>query len=403
MEPQKKEKKTMVLQGNEACSKAAIYAGCRFFAGYPITPSTEIIETLSSEMVKAGGSFIQMEDEIGSACAVIGARWGGKKAMTATSGPGYTLMQEAIGFAAVTETPAVIVDVQRGGPSTGQPTMSSQQDIYQARYGSHGDYEIIVLSPSSVQEMFDLTVRAFQLSEKYRTPVIILADEIVGHMREKITVSSGRLEEKENGKIFVCSPQEDFFKGADSMVEGQLHDEEGKRIGHLASRSGTFINGICSKITDNIGDISDVETLCMEDADVAIIAYGSVARPAMNAIRLARGIRDDRILSRLKIVKDVFRRGVPAAMKTDYSHLKVGLIKVNTVWPFPEEKIQELAKNADLVIVPEMNTGKYSREIERALWDKQVIPMPKCGGDIHTPKELLDRILEEVGVSEQTI
>ena len=181
----------VVLQGNEACAKGAVYAGCRFFAGYPITPSTEIIELLSGEMQKAGGAFIQMEDEIGSACAIIGARWGGSKAMTATSGPGYTLMQEAIGFAAVTETPVVIVNVQRGGPSTGQPTLSSQQDIYQTRYGSHGDYGIIVLAPSSVQEMYDFTVKAFDLAEQFRTPVILLADEVVGHMREKITVYTG--------------------------------------------------------------------------------------------------------------------------------------------------------------------------------------------------------------------
>src|SRR5665648_733691 len=186
MELNFKDSKQLVLQGNEACAKGAIYAGCRFFAGYPITPSTEIIELLSSDLQKVGGAFIQMEDEIASACAIIGARWGGKKAMTATSGPGYTLMQEAIGYAAVTETPVVIVNVQRGGPSTGQPTLSSQQDIYQARYGSHGDYEIIVLAPSSVQEMYDFTVRAFELSEQFRTPVILLADEVVGHMREKI-------------------------------------------------------------------------------------------------------------------------------------------------------------------------------------------------------------------------
>ena len=394
--PQKKDKKTAVLQGNEACAKAAIQAGCRFFAGYPITPSTEIIEMLSGEMQKAGGVFIQMEDEIGSACSIIGARWGGKKSMTATSGPGYTLMQEAIGFAAVTETPTVIVNVQRGGPSTGQPTMSSQQDIYQARYGSHGDYEIIVLCPSSVQEMYDFTVRAFELSEKFRTPVILLSDEVVGHMREKITMKPLPKDKGELTRIYASSPTEDFFKGAYSMVEGQLHDELGRRIGHIAPKSGEFINKICSKITDNIKEIADVEAFCMEDAEVAILAYGSVARSAMNAIKLARGIKDDRIKAKFRIVKDLFVRGVPATIQTDYSHLKVGLIKVNTVWPFPEEKIQELARNVDLVIVPEMNIGKYCREVKRALWDKTVISMPKCGGEIHSPNELLDRILEEV-------
>ena len=266
----------VVLQGNEACAKGALYAGCRFFAGYPITPSTEIIEMMSAEMQKAGGAFIQMEDEIGSACAIIGARWGGSKAMTATSGPGYTLMQEAIGFAAVTETPIVIVNVQRGGPSTGQPTLSSQQDIYQARYGSHGDYGIIVLAPSSVQEMYDFTIRAFELAEQFRTPAILLADEVVGHMREKITIREGQKEIKSEKHKYVVSPQADFFQGANSMVERQLHDEQGRRIGHIASRSGDFINSINRKIRDHVDVISSIDSYCMEDADVAIVAYGSV-------------------------------------------------------------------------------------------------------------------------------
>ena len=394
------EPRNVVLQGNEACAKGALYAGCRFFAGYPITPSTEIIEMLSGEMQKCGGAFIQMEDEIGSACAIIGARWGGKKAMTATSGPGYTLMQEAIGFAAVTETPVVIVNVQRGGPSTGQPTLSSQQDIYQARYGSHGDYEIICLAPSSVQEMYDFTVRAFELSEQFRTPVILLADEVVGHMREKITIKDGTKVIKGGKKKYVVSPQSDFFQGENSMVEGQLHDEQGRRIGHMAKRSGEFIESINRKIKDNVDVIADIDTLCMEDADVAILAWGSVARPAMNAIKLARGVKDSRIRAKFKIVRDVFKRGVTTTMHADYSHLKVGLIKVNSVWPFPEKQIQDAAKNVDLVIVPEMNMGKYVREIQRALPDKKVVSMPKCGGDIHTPKEILDEILKEVGVSE---
>lgn len=380
MEVNEKETRKMVLQGNEACAKGAIYAGCRFFAGYPITPSTEIIELLSSEMLEVGGAFIQMEDEIGSACAILGARWGGKKAMTATSGPGYTLMQEAIGFAAVTETPVVIVNVQRGGPSTGQPTLSSQQDIYQARYGSHGDYEIIALAPSSVQEMYDFTVRAFELSEQFRTPVILLADEVVGHMREKIIVEGGSKTIKGGKKSYVASPQSDFFMGENSLVEGQLHDESGKRIGHIADKSGKFIYDISKKIIDNIDEITDIDTFSMEDANIAIVAYGSVARPAMNAIKLARDLNEDQTGTGKK--------------------LNVGLVKINTVWPFPEQELQRLTENVDLVIVPEMNVGKYSREIERALKNKRVVPMPKCGGDIHTPTELLEQILKEVGVNE---
>lgn len=400
MELVSKDSKQLVLQGNEACAKGAIYAGCRFFAGYPITPSTEIIELLSSEMLEVGGKFIQMEDEIASACAIVGARWGGKKSMTATSGPGYTLMQEAIGYAAVTETPTVFVNVQRGGPSTGQPTLSSQQDIYQARYGSHGDYEIIVLSPSSVQEMYDFTVRAFELSEQFRTPVIILADEVVGHMREKIVVETGMKNIPGGKKKYVVSPQADFFEGENSLIEGQLHDEYGRRIGHISQDSGEFIKNINKKITDNIDFITDIETYYMEDADVAIVAYGSVARPAQNAIKLARGIKDDRISSKFKFVKTLLKKGMPTAISRDYSHLKVGLIKINTVWPFPEEELKRLSKDVDLIIVPEMNIGKYYREIDRALKDKKVISMAKCGGDIHTPKELLDEILKEVGVSE---
>lgn len=388
----------IVLQGNEACAKGALYAGCRFFAGYPITPSTEIIEMMSEEMQKAGGAFIQMEDEIASACAIIGARWGGSKAMTATSGPGYTLMQEAIGFAAVTETPIVIVNVQRGGPSTGQPTLSSQQDIYQARYGSHGDYEIIVLSPSSVQEMYDFTVRAFELAEQFRTPVILLADEVVGHMREKITIKECRKEIKAEKQGYVVSPHADFFQGANSMVEGQLHDDLGRRIGHIPSKSGDFIYNINKKIRDNVDMIASIDTYCMEDADVAIVAYGSVARPSLNAVKHARGIKDSRITPKLKVIRDLFKRGVSETFHTDYSHLKVGLVKINAVWPFPEKLLKQVTDRVDTVIVPEMNIGKYTREIERVLKDKNVVPMSKCGGDIHTPTEILDKILEVTGL-----
>ena len=403
MEQNLKKTEYVVLQGNEACVKGAIYAGCRFFAGYPITPSTEIIEVMSEEMPAADGAFIQMEDEISSACAAIGARWGGKKAMTATSGPGFTLKQEAIGYAAVTETPVVIVNVQRGGPATGQPTLSSQQDIYQARYGSHGDYEIIVLSPSSVQEMYDFTVRAFELSEKYRTPVILLADEIVGHMREKIIIKSGQKEIKAERIANLASPQADFFTGENVMVEGQIHDERGRRMGHLPDKSGEFIRRINNKIKENVAAITSMETFFMENSDVAIIAYGSVQRPSLNAVKLARGIKDGRISAKLNLVKNIFKKGVPAAIKADYSKLKVGLVKINTVWPFPEEELAKRTKDIKLVIVPEMNVGKYYREIQRALPDKKVISLPKSGGELPTPQEILDAILKEVGIDEQTV
>jgi 2-oxoglutarate ferredoxin oxidoreductase subunit alpha len=394
----RKEPVKIVLQGNEACAKGAIHAGCRFFAGYPITPSTEIIELLSKEMQQVGGAFIQMEDEIASACAIIGARWGGKKAMTATSGPGFTLMQEAIGYGVVTETPVVIINIQRGGPSTGQPTMSSQHDIYQARYGSHGDYQIIVLAPSSVQEMYDFTRKAFRLSEKYRTPVILLGDEVVGHMREKIVIEDTPEDENVIKPLSAGSPTADFFQGECSLVEGQLHDEEGRRIGHLPQKSGEFLQKLDQKILGNIDEITDINTYFMEDAEIAIVAYGSVARPALNAVKLARGIKDDRISTKFKIVKDVITKGVPQTLQTDYSHLKVGLIKINTVWPFPEEALKKLTQKVDLILVPEMNVGKYCREIQRVVRKVKVVPMPKSGGELPTPREILDRIISEVGV-----
>ena len=401
MEPQQREplprsgRKT-ILQGNEACAKAAVYAGCRFFAGYPITPSTEIIEVMSSEMVTAGGTFIQMEDEIASACAIVGARWGGKRSMTATSGPGFTLMQETIGFAAVTETPVVIVNVQRGGPSTGQPTMSSQQDIYQVRYGSHGDYEMIALAPSSVQEMYDFTIRAFELSEKFRTPVVLLADEIVGHMREKVVIFDGERQIRGGHRNYVVSPQDDFFTGSNTMVEGQFHDDMGRRIGHLAEKSGNFLASLESKIQNHIGEIQSVDSFFMEDAEIAILAYGSVARPALQAIRSAKGIRDEagakgRFVGNLRKILPWKKPDV-----NPYSHLNMGMIKVNSVWPFPEEEIQRLAKNCKYVFVPEMNVGKYVKEVDRCLKNSKVISLRKLGGDLHTPTEILASIAREV-------
>ncbi len=386
----------VILQGNEACAKAAVYAGCRFFAGYPITPSTEIIELMSTEMVNAGGAFIQMEDEIASACAIVGARWGGKKAMTATSGPGFTLMQETIGYAAVTETPVVIVNVQRGGPSTGQPTMSSQQDIYQVKYGSHGDYEIIALTPSSVQEMYDFTIRAFELAEKFRTPVVLLSDEIVGHMREKIVIYDGEKKIRGGNRNYVVSPQEDFYTGNNSLVEGQLHDEEGRRIGHLAAKSSDFIQSINRKITNHMEEIQDIETFFMENADIAILTYGSVARPALKAVKTARGVGEEsgEKAGKLEFIKKMIK--MKRVGENRYFHLNVGLIKVNTVWPFPENEIKRLTKNCKYVFVPEMNIGKYCREVERCVKHGKVISLPKIGGEIHKPAEILEAIAKEV-------
>ncbi len=400
-EPLSRAGKKVILQGNEACARAAIHGGCRFFAGYPITPSTEVIEILSAEMVKAGGTFIQMEDEIASACAIVGARWGGKRAMTATSGPGFTLMQETVGYAAVTETPIVIVNVQRGGPSTGQPTLPSQQDIYQAKYGSHGDYEIIALTPSSVQEMYDFTILAFEMAEKYRTPVILLTDEIVGHMREKITIFDTDRPMRSGHRPCVVSPQEDFYTGGNSLVEGQLHDENGMRIGHIASESGDFIRSITGKILNNIDDIAMLDSYFMEDADVCFLCYGPVSRSALNAVKTSRGlkVKEEGRKDKSNFFKRIFSR--KKAISKPYHHLKIGLIKVNTVWPFPEQQIKYLGENCKYVFVPEMNQGKYYREIERCLKNSKVVSLPKIGGEIHSPQELLQAVEKEMGISEQ--
>lgn len=362
-----------VIQGNEACAEAAIHAGCRFFAGYPITPSTEIIEYMSEALYKNDGMFIQMEDEISAMCAVVGARWGGNKSMTASSGPGFTLKQEAFGYAVVTETPTVVVNVQRGGPATGQPTLSSQQDIFQVKYGSHGDYEIICLAPASVQEMYDYTIKSFNLAEKYRTPVVLLSDEIVGHMREKIVIPE-YIEVEESEPVEKCEEpfkrnsknipsSVNFFEGHNVLVEGQLHDERGRRIGHKPEKSGEFLEGLIRKIRDNKDKISDITSLYAKDAEIVLIAYGSVARSAERAVKMARE-----------------------------AGIKAGLIKVNIVWPFPEEKIKELVGNIKKVIVPEMNMGKYCLEIERCLKQSKVISVPKLGGNIHQPSELFEII-----------
>ena len=368
----------VIIQGNEACVRGAIRAGCRFFAGYPITPASEIAEVMSHELAKHQGVFIQMEDEIASISAVIGATWGGFKACTATSGPGFSLMQEGIGYAAETETPVVVIDVMRGGPSTGQPTKSSQQDVMQAKYGSHGDYEIIALCPSSVQECYELTVKAFNLAERFRIPVILLSDEIVGHTREKLRIPK-EIEIFERQK--PAAPPETykayeplksglldgmpiFGQGYNVLVDGQLHNEIGTRAGHDPLISGRLMERLCRKITDHAHELVDVENLSTEDADTLIIAYGSVARSADSAVKTARS-----------------------------EGLNAGLIKLRILWPFPDEVIRAAIEGVEKIIVPEMNIGKISREIER-LTDgaQQVIPLPKLGGEMHTPNEILNAI-----------
>jgi 2-oxoglutarate ferredoxin oxidoreductase subunit alpha len=365
---------TLVIHGNEACTRGAIAAGCRFFAGYPITPASEIPELMSRLLPPVRGVFVQMEDEIASICSALGAAWGGVKACTATSGPGFTLMQEGIGWAAETDTPVVVIDVMRGGPATGQPTASSQQDVMQAKYGSHGDYEIIALTPSSVQEAFDLTVKAFYLAEVYRNPVIILTDEIVGHTREKVRIPE-RVEEvprqrppqspatyvpfrpKDNG---LLEGMPAFNQGYGVLVDGQLHDERGIRAGHKADRSAELVRRICRKITDHAEALTDVEEWEVEDAEVVVLTYGSPARPAMRAAKEARA-----------------------------QGIRAGVLKIRLLWPFPQNVVDRICRTAGAILVPEMNVGKIKGEVERIVRGRsRVISLPKLGGELHTPAEI---------------
>ncbi len=368
----------LFIQGNEACAKGAIKAGCRFFAGYPITPSTEVAETLARELPKVGGSFVQMEDEIASAGAIIGGSWGGAKSMTATSGPGLSLMQENIGYAFISETPIVIVDVQRGSPSTGQPTMAAQGDMMQARWGSHGDYEPIALSPSSVQEFFDFTVKAFNLAEQYRTPVFVMADEIVGHMREKIViddkieiVARKMPDSKENFLPFKniengTNPMPAFGEGFNIHVTGLTHDERGYPDTNNPDTHDMLVQRLCDKVLNNRDKICSVKSENCEDADTIIISYGAPVRSAIEATRKARS-----------------------------DGKKVGYIKLDTPWPFPEKQVLDLAGNAANVIVVEMNLGQMYYEINRVLRrDSNVHLIGKIGGLMPTPEEILHKINE---------
>ena len=368
------------IQGNEACAKGAIAAGCRFFAGYPITPSTEVAETLARELPKVGGSFVQMEDEIGSAGAIIGGSWGGTKSMTATSGPGISLMQENIGYAFITETPIVIVDVQRGSPSTAQPTMAAQGDMMQARWGSHGDYEPIALSPSSVQEFFDFTIKAFNLAEEYRCPVFVMADEVIGHMREKITVEDDieiiprkrpeksddylPFENIENG----TTPMPAFGDGFNIHVTGLTHDERGYPDTNNPETHDKLVQRICDKVLNNRDKICSVKSENCEDADVIIVSYGAPVRSVVEAVNRARA-----------------------------NNQKVGYVKIDTPWPFPDEQLREITKNASDVIVVEMNLGQMYYEVDRALKrDANVHLMGVIGGLLPTPDEILD-VINRIG------
>jgi 2-oxoglutarate ferredoxin oxidoreductase subunit alpha len=371
------------INGDEACAEAGISAGCRFFAGYPITPATEIAERMAERMPDVGGTYIQMEDELASMNAVLGAAWGGAKAMTATSGPGFSLMMENLGLGLITETPCVVVNVQRGGPSTGLPTLVGQGDMMQARWGSHGPYEIIALCPTSPQEMFDLTVEAFNLSEKYRTPVLLMADESVGHMAERVVIPPAEsLELYPRRKPTVPPDQYRPFEGSGDgvpamacagegyhlHVTGLTHDERGYPVTTDPAVQERLVHRLIEKIRANRADIIRVESRWLDDAEVIVVAYGISARVALLPIEMARA-----------------------------QGLRVGWLKLLTVWPFPEDLIRQLARRVRAFVVPEINYGQIVLEVERcAAGQARTILVPHAGGDIHEPKVVLEAIRKAV-------
>lgn len=371
--------KVLLLQGNQAVVEGAIAAGVKFFAGYPITPSTEVAESLAEKLPKNGGKFIQMEDEIASMGAVIGASLTGKKVMTATSGPGFSLKQELIGYACAAEIPLVIVNVQRVGPSTGQPTSPSQGDVMQARWGTHGDHWLIALTPASVPECFELTLRAYALSEKYRVPVILLMDEVIGHMREKIELPDDYSDfPQAERKLPDCAPEDfkayatdeslvpampAFGSGYRWHVTGLVHDETGFPKGTPAATLAAA-NRQRAKLENNLDDIVQVENYRMEDADFAVVAFGGAARTAYETVDMARA-----------------------------QGLKVGLVRPVTIWPFAEAQMKELAGRVKGILVHELNCGQYVHEVERAVNGKVPVSLyAKYDNEPATPAQLLEEV-----------
>ncbi|MDK1095833.1 MAG: 2-oxoacid:acceptor oxidoreductase subunit alpha [Actinomycetota bacterium] len=363
-----------LVQGNEACVKGALAVGCKFYGGYPITPSSEIAEHMVRAMPEVGGVFIQMEDEIASLASVIGASLGGSKAMTATSGPGFSLMQEHIGFAIMAEVPCVIVNVMRGGPSTGMPTSPSQGDVMQARWGTHGDHPAIVLAPSSVGEVFELTVKAFNLAERFRTPVILLYDEIIGHTRESVvlpdsvTVVERARPGAETEDFWPKKAASDgvpemaaFGDGHRFHVTGLAHDTRGFPTDD-SSVAEALITRLHDKIEAHTDEIIEVETHMMDDAEIAIFAYGIVGRSAREAVDRARA-----------------------------DGIKAGLIRPLTLWPFPNAQVAEAAQQVDTIVVAEMNLGQLIGEVERAAGGRaEIVGHLRADGEPITPSALRD-------------
>jgi 2-oxoglutarate ferredoxin oxidoreductase subunit alpha len=373
-------KNIQLLQGNEACSLGAIYAGCDFFGGYPITPSTEVAEEMALLLPKNGGKFIQMEDEIAGIGTILGAAAAGAKAMTATSGPGFSLMMELLGYGCMAEIPCVIVNVQRGGPSTGLPTKGAQADVMQARWGTHGDHPTIALCPSSVEESFKLTVKAFNLAEKFRMPVILLLDEFIGHMREKMEIPApGELEIYNHPQPSV-KPVAYMHYGDDNSVGGAYasmgsgyrfnitgltHDKHGFPTGR-ADEIQWKMDRLKDKIEKHRPELVEVDQEFMDDAEIAVFSYGGAARSAQQAIREARA------------------KGI-----------KAGLVRPTTIWPFPDEALEDIMRKVKTVIVAEISQGQLLGEIQRInQFHTKVIPVQRYDGEMLTPTEVLNAIVE---------
>lgn len=372
------------LQGSQACVEGAITAGCRVYAGYPITPASEVMEHAALRLPQVGGRFIQMEDEIASACTLIGASWAGAKAMTATSSPGFSLMQEAISYAIMSETPLVIVDVQRPGPGQGYIT-ASQEDVMQARWGHHGEGSIIALAPSSVQEMFDFTVQAFNLSERWRTPVLVMAEEIVAHMRERLIVPPWKeieiIDRKKPQDLGI--PPEDYLPWGHDIVApmanwgegynvnyiGLVHLEDGNITRYSPEVHSHCVSRLHRKIEGNVDKIARVEARFVEDCKYLVVCYGAVSRTSIEAVAEAREERG----------------------------LNIGYVRLMTLWPFPEEKLRELVDDVEVIFVPEMNLGMMKHPVVEALRDRceRVVSIPSLG-TLHSPEHILSKVYEEL-------
>jgi len=370
----KKDGETAFVMGDEAAALGALYAGCDFFGGYPITPASEIAEVMAHELPKVGGHYVQFEDEIASIGAVIGAVWAGARGMTATSGPGFSLMQEHIGHAIMTETPCVIINVQRSGPSTGQATKPAQGDLMQARWGTHGDHEIIALSPWSVQECFDLTIDAFRLAEAYRTPVIFLTDGAIGHIREPLTfpkydeaLTAPRPRAKAGDLVFggqAVPPMAQIGDGLDVHITGSTHKANGIRDVNSKPVHEELVHRLVDKIDGARDVLTRIDARHMDDAKVAVVSFGAAARPALGAVERARA-----------------------------EGLAAGFIRLINLWPFPDPTLRQALAGVDRVLVPEMNLGQLNREIER-LVSCPVQRVSKIGGVAHVIDDIYQPLRE---------